>query len=199
LAIGFVSTADYSLLPPLVRRFRRRRPGVSLSLRELTGDRQLALIASGELDLGFAIAPVAAPGLATRTVHREPLIAALPARHRLAGRRAVAARELGDEDFILFPRPLAPGLYDLVIAACGRAGFVPTIAQEAVQMQTILGLVAAGLGVALVPACMAKLGRPDLAFATLRPPSGVVETVAAWRSDDRSPVLARPPAAVPRP
>jgi DNA-binding transcriptional LysR family regulator len=190
LSIGFVSTADYSLLPPLVRRFRARHPDVALTLRELTGDRQLALLAGGELDLGLAIAPSAADGLTMRPVLREPLIAALPARHRLARTRRIATRSLARDGFVLFPRVLAPGLHDLVIARCQADGFAPRIAQEAIQMQTILGLVAAGLGVALVPACMAKLRRPDVAYVPLGGAGQPVETVAMWRVDDRSPVLA---------
>lgn len=191
LAIGFVSTADYSLLPPLVRRFRARQPDIELALRELTGDRQLALLAAGELDLGLMITPPKVDGLNMRPIFREPLIAALPATHRLASRRRrIDARDLAGDGFILFPRVLAPSLHDLVIAVCQRAGFAPRIAQEAIQMQTILGLVAADLGVALVPACMANLRRPHVVYARLASPGVPVETVAVWRAEDRSPVLA---------
>jgi DNA-binding transcriptional LysR family regulator len=190
LAIGFISTVDYSFLPHLVRQFRQRFSGVALTLRELTADRQQALLLAGELDIGFSVLPSAAPELVLRPVFREPLIAAVPASHRLArGRRRVAMRALADDDFILFPRVLAQGLYDLVIDACQRAGFTPRIAQEAVQMQTILGLVAAGLGVALVPACMAKLGRPDVKYLALDRRGTVVETSARWRADNISPAL----------
>lgn len=190
LAIGFVTTADYSVLPRLVRRFRERRPDVTLTLRELTADRQLALLAAGELDLGFMIAPPTVKELAARRVLRETLIAALPAHHRLARtRRPVDLADLAQDGFILFPRDLAPGLYDLVIATCRDAGFAPRVAQEAIQMQTILGLTAAGLGIALVPACMANLRRPDVAYVSLRGARAPVETCAVWRADDESPVL----------
>jgi DNA-binding transcriptional LysR family regulator len=124
-------------------------------------------------------------------VLREPLIAALPTTHRLArARRYIGARDLADDGFILFPRALAPGLYDLSIAVCQRAHFTPRLAQEAIQMQTILGLVAAGLGVALVPACMAKLGRPDVRYMPLKPAGATVETAAVWRADNASEALA---------
>jgi DNA-binding transcriptional LysR family regulator len=189
LTIGFVSTADYSLLPPLVRRFRARHPGIGLTLRELTGDRQLEQLAQGGLDLGLMYGPLQASGLVGRTVLRERLIAALPAAHPLARRRAVAATALRDDGLILFPRALAPGLYDQAIGICQRAGFAPRIVQEAVQMQTILGLVAAGLGAALVPACMALLKRPDVAYLPLAPAGPQVETIAVWRAGDASPVL----------
>jgi DNA-binding transcriptional LysR family regulator len=190
LTIGFVSTVDYSILPPLVRRFRQKYPGITLKLLELTGDRQQALLQSGELDLGLSILPSPASDLTMRPVFREPLIAAVPASHRLAGRRRTALRSLALEPFIQFPRVLAPGLYDLAIAACQKAGFTPHLAQEAIQMQTILGLVAAGLGVALVPQCMSKLQRPDVRYLALDARGFEVETVALWQTENRAPALA---------
>jgi len=190
LAIGFVSTVDYSILPPLVRRFRQKHPGIALNLLELTGDRQQALLQSGELDLGLSILPSPVAGLTMRPVFREPLIAAVPANHRLAGRRRAALRSLAHEPFMQFPRELAPGLYDLAIAACQKAGFTPHLAQEAIQMQTILGLVAAGLGVAVVPKCMSKLQRSDVRYLALDARGFEVETVALWQTENRAPALA---------
>ena len=190
LSIGFVSTVDYSILPPLVQRFRAAHPDVALTLRELTVDRQQALLLGGELDLGLSIAPPHDRDLVIRPVLREPLIVALPATHRLARTRGrIRTRDLAGDGFILFPRALAPGLFDLAIAVCQRAGFAPRLAQEAIQMQTILGLVAAGLGVALVPACMAKLGRPDVRYKPLDPAGAMVGTAAVWRADNASPAL----------
>jgi DNA-binding transcriptional LysR family regulator len=190
LSIGFVSTADYSILPPLVRSFRRKHPGVALKLLELTGDLQQALLLSGELDLGLSALPTPAPKLMARPVFREPLIAAVPASHALTKDvRRIHLRTLAHEDFILFPRALAPGLYDLVIAACQRAGFTPRLAQEAIQMQTILGLVAAGLGVAVVPHCMSKLERGDVRYLALDSTDFVVETSALWQAGNEAPAL----------
>lgn len=200
LAVGFVSTADYSLLPALVHRFRTRHPGVSLTLRELTGDRQIDQLSAGELDLGLMIAPPRIAGLVERTVLREPLIAALPASHRFARLgRSIAVQDLSGEGFVLFPRAMAPGLYDALIALCQQAGFAPRLAQEAIQMQTILGLVAGGLGVSLVPACMAKLRRPGVAYVRLSTSERSIETAAVWRADDKAPALAALLAALPNP
>lgn len=199
LAIGFVSTVDYSFLPPLVRRFRQKHPGIALKLLELTGDRQQALLQSGELDLGLSILPSPAAGLTTRPVFREPLVAAVPANHPLAARRRTTLRSLSAEPFIQFPRELAPGLYDLAIAACQKSGFTPHLAQEAIQMQTILGLVAAGLGVALVPHCMSKLQRPGVRYLALDASGFEVETVALWHSDNRAPALTVLTAELPAP
>jgi DNA-binding transcriptional LysR family regulator len=103
--------------------------------------------------------------------------------------RKIRLRTLAHEDFILFPREFAPGLYDLVIAACQSAGFTPRLAQEAIQMQTILGLVAAGLGVAVVPHCMSKLERSDVRYLALDSTDFVVETSALWQASNEAPAL----------
>lgn len=199
LTIGFVSTVDYSILPPLVRRFRQKHPGVALKLLELTGDRQQALLQSGEVDLGLSILPSPMRGLTLRPVLCEPLIAAVPVNHRFAVHRRIALRVLSSEPFVQFPRELAPGLYDLAIAACRMAGFTPHLAQEAIQMQTIVGLVAAGLGVALVPRCMSRLQRSDVRYLALDARGFEVETVALWHSENRAPALAALVADLPPP
>jgi DNA-binding transcriptional LysR family regulator len=191
LTVGFVSTVDYSVLPTLVRRFRRKWPGVALRLLELTSDRQQAMLLAGDLDLGLSILPSPVAGLRARPVLREPLIAAVSSTHPLTGtRRRVRIDALRDDGFVIFPRTLAPGLYDLIFACCRRAGFTPHLAQEAIQMQTILGLVAAGVGVAVVPACMATLQRPDVRYLHLTPVRNVVETSAIWHAENGSPALA---------
>lgn len=190
LAIGFVSTVDYSILPTLVGRFRSKHPGVDLSLLEMTGDRQQEALRTGELDLGLSILPTAASDLKTRPILREPLILAVSAKHVLAARRRpVDPARLSDERFVVFPRPLAPGLFDATIGVCRQAGFTPRVAQEAVQMQTILGLVAAGLGIALVPACMENLQRSDVRYLKLAPVAGTIETAAQWHVHNKSPAL----------
>ena len=200
LSIGFVSTADYSFLPGVVRNFRRKHPGVALNLLELTNDLQQALLLSGELDLGLSVLPLATKELKARPVFREPLIAAVPASRALVKRAGrMRLRALAAEGFILFPRELAPGLYDLIIAACQGAGFTPRLAQEAIQMQTILGLVAAGLGVAVVPHCMSRLQRKDVRYLALDAAGFVVETSALWQADNASPTLANLLAELPTP
>ncbi len=199
LAIGFVSTADYSILPPLVRRFRRKYPDVALTLLELTADRQKTLLLSGELDLGLSLLPMATRGLTARPVFLERLIAAVPASRAQRSVGKIRLKALADEDFIMFPRELAPGLHDLIIAACQQAGFTPRLAQEAIQMQTILGLVAAGLGVAIVPHCMSGLERSGVRYLTLDSTDFIVETAALWQTGNESPALAALLAELPTP
>jgi DNA-binding transcriptional LysR family regulator len=123
---------------------------------------------------------------------REPLVAALPQRHSLArGRGPLPLARLKDAPFILFPRHMAPGLYDDVVGFCRKAGFSPRVEQEAVQMQTIVSLVSAGLGVALIPASMRNLGRTGVVYRRLRESSPLTEIALAWRTGDQRPAVTR--------
>ena len=156
LRLAFVSSIAYGPLPEWLRSFRASHPQVQLLLREATLDVQLAAFAADEIDAGFVLhAPGAAPaGFATWTALSEPLVVALPERHPLASARPAAGLRLAQvaaEPLVIFPRLIAPSLYDAVLAACRAQGATPQIAQEAIQMQTIVNLVSAGMGVAWVP------------------------------------------------
>ena len=186
LAIGFVSTAAYNVLPRLLPRFRARRPGVRVVLREATSDVQPPALVAGDLDLGFLIPSTGDPALAYLPVHRERLIAALP-----AGRRWPAvpdARRLAREPLILFPRAVAPSLHDAVLGWCRQGGVEPSIEQEAIQMQTIVSLVAAGMGISLVPASLAHLKRTGVVYRPLDGGGPTVSIALAWRRADDSPL-----------
>ncbi|MEO8484720.1 MAG: LysR family transcriptional regulator [Betaproteobacteria bacterium] len=186
LAIGFVSTAAYNVLPRIVPAFRAQRPGVRLALREATSDVQAPALVSGEIDVGFLIPGPANPVLSYLPLHRESMIAALPARRRWPAR--VPVRSLASEPFILFPRDVAPELHDAIVALCRRAGFVPRIGQEAIQMQTIVSLVAGGMGVSLVPASLEHMRRDGVVYRRLAERSPSVEIGLAWRASDGSPL-----------
>lgn len=186
LAIGFVSTAAYNVLPRLVPAFRARRPGVRLVLREGTSDALVPALLSGDLDVGFVIGATVPPGLVYVPLHREPWIAALPAVRRWPTR--VALRRLAREPFILFPREIAPGWHDAIVALCRSAGFSPRVGQEAIQMQTIVSLVAGGMGVALVPASLERLRRDGVVYRRLAERSPDTEVGLAWRAADDSPL-----------
>ena len=186
LSIGFVSTAAYNVLPRIVPAFRARRPGVRLALREATSDVQPAALASGELDVGFLIPGSRDPALAYAPLHREPLVAALPARRRWPVR--VSLRSLAGEAFILFPREVAPELHDAIVSLCRKAGFAPRIGQEAIQMQTIVSLVAGGMGVSLVPASLEHMRRDGVVYRPLAERGPRVEIGLAWRAADDSPL-----------
>lgn len=192
LRIGFVTIADYSVLPGLLSRFKAAHPGVSLALRELVTETQLEALGAGDLDLGFVLPPLPAREVESIAVNREPLVVALPARHRLARERgALGVRALAEEPFVMVPANLARGLSDVVLGVCARAGFAPRIAQEAVQMQTVVSLVSSGLGVAIVPASLLNLRRSGVVYRPVRDRHPRIELRLAWRRDARSDPLDR--------
>jgi DNA-binding transcriptional LysR family regulator len=190
LRLGFVSLADFGVLPALLKAYKSARPGVALALREMLSPDQATALAAGELDFGLLLPPVVPPSAGADLEHvvvqRERFVAALPARHRLAregGRNAgrLAVRELAEEAFVMAPREIAPGLHDIVAALTARAGFAPRVAQEAIQMQTVVSLVSSGLGVALVPASVANLGRRGVAYRELADAHPKLDLWLAWR------------------
>jgi DNA-binding transcriptional LysR family regulator len=190
LAIGFISVADYNVLPVVLREFRRRFPLVNLTLRESTTDAQIRDLAAGRIDVGFMLPPINEPSLESVAILREPLIAALPEKHPLARKRGkLALEKLKDAPFILFPRPNAPGLYDDVVSCCRAAGFSPRVEQEAIQMQTIVSLVSAELGVALIPASLTNLQRTGVTYKALQGGSPLTEVHLVWRRGDDLPAL----------
>ena len=193
LTLAFVSTADYSILPPLLREFREAFPHVQIDLRESTSDLQLEQLAQGQIDAGLLIPPLpdqAKRGLDYLPVLTEPLILAAPSGHkalRVKGKLRLSA--LSDLPLIIFPRRISPGFHDTILACFRNAGQTPHIGQEAIQMQTIVGLVSAGMGVALVPQSVSNLKRPGVDYRELEDATSQIETGLAWRKDNTSPVL----------
>jgi DNA-binding transcriptional LysR family regulator len=183
LRIGFVSLADYGVLPGLLKDYKGARPGVTLALREMLSPEQSAALAAGELDFGLLLPPVPeAPALEHFVVQRERFVVALPARHRLARRAGkVAVRELEGEPLVMIPRDIAPGLYDIVAGLVQRAGLSLDVAQEAIQMQTVVSLVSSGLGAAIVPASVANLGRRGVAYREIADAHPRLDVWLAWR------------------
>lgn len=191
LVVGFVGSAAYNILPAILRTFRTTVPAVSLELHELTTDQQLEWLRAGRLDVGFLRPPIEDLRFCLEVILQEPLVIALPDTHPLAENAAISLKLIASEPFILFPRPLAPGLYDQIISLCQRAGFSPHVVQEAIQMQTIVSLVAAELGVAIVPASLRHLQRTGVVYKTLREPTPMAEIAMIWRCDQRSPTVQR--------
>ncbi|MGF6843651.1 DNA-binding transcriptional LysR family regulator [Paraburkholderia youngii] len=214
LSLAFVSTADYGLLPLLLRDFGARHPRVRLELTEATSDVQVEELVAGRIDAGLVIAPLPsrhASQLSWLPIAREPLVIAMstemarglqgsvnkngkskpnedPAAEWLD--TPVSLRDLGDAPLVIFPRRLAPGFYDIIMDCYGVAGLAPRIGQEAIQMQTIVSLVSAGMGVALVPQSLRNLRRTGVVYRPLSESVPAIETGLVWRTDEVSPVLA---------
>lgn len=190
LRIGFVHSALYGAVPPLLRRFRQQAPGVQLSIRELVTSELVEAVGEDRLDVAFVRPPVD-EALAEQTVEREPLVAVLPDDHPLAALPEIGLPMLSGEPFVLFPRPLGEGLWDVIVQACLGAGFTPGIAQESPQIHTIVGLVAAGVGVTLVPASVRRLALPGVRYVALVPSPPTVRLTVIWAPDRAFPALER--------
>lgn len=193
LALSFVSTAGLGLLPDMLRRYRAARPDVTLALQESTSDVQFEDLLAGRIDAGFVIplpGSTLDPALDYLTLVEEPLVLCAPSGlEALAQPGPVRLRDLPPLPLVIFPRTLAPGLHDAILACFRAAGLSPAIGQEAIQMQTIVSLVSGGMGLALVPQSVSNLMRPGVEYRALQDPTPLAETGLAWRRDNDSPVL----------
>lgn len=192
LDVGFVPSAANAALPPLLRSFAAGHPDVHLRLREMSPDDLVRALHDRRLDLAVLYLPFADDALEQHVVAREHFVVALPAGHELAATGAgVPVAALAEEPFVLPARHGMPGLHAKVLDLCREAGFTPRAVQEDVWLvQTIVGLVAARVGVALVPANAQAMGGGLVVYRPLAPPDAAsVELAAIWRRDDRSPVL----------
>lgn len=193
LSLAFVSSADYSVLPPLLRAYQTAYPQVAIQLQEATSDLQLDELLQGRIDAGLLIPPLpdkAKAALDYLPVLAEPLILAAPSGlDVLQTPGPVRLQDLPPLPLIIFPRAISPGLHDVIVGVFRAAGITPQIGQEAIQMQTIVSLVSAGMGMALVPQSVSNLMRPGVEYRALSAPTPLVETGLAWRRDNASPVL----------
>jgi DNA-binding transcriptional LysR family regulator len=190
LAIGFVGSSMYSFVPELLRTFREQSPDIALRLHELGTSEQLRRLEDGRLDVGFLRLPRERPGLKVRTVLEEPVVVALPDAHPLAGRPRLTLADLEGQPLVLLTRAGAPGLRDALDDAIDRLGGEERIAQEVPGMQTVVGLVAAGVGISLVPESVHELTRRGVVYRPLDGDAPRVRLAMAWREADSSPVLA---------
>lgn len=189
LTIGFTSSVVYDILPAILYQFRQHFPQVDLVLQELTTTQQEEALHHHRIEIGFCHPPLKDSRLSLEYILQEPLVVALPETHPLATETAVSIGSLANESFILFPRPLGPGLYDQIVSFCEQANFSPKVMQEAIQMQTIIGLISAEMGVALVPASLQSLQRAGVVYRPLQSATPQVETAMVWRPDSTSSVL----------
>lgn len=197
MALGFTSSASFHpFVPRLIRDFRAAYPLVALSLEESGTGELVAALAAERLDAAFVRSPIGdAAGIAVASLLEENMAAALPAGHRLAAPGQVAPlalAALAPETFILYRRPVGPGLYDAIIAACQRAGFSPQIGQQAPRMLATLSLVAAGLGVTLVPQSMQLMRLDGVVYRPLDAASTPVAPLnLAYRRSEGSAAVRR--------
>ena len=189
LNLGFVGSATYDVLPGVLREFLQAAPHVDLTLSEMTVHVQIEALTEKRIDIGLLRLPARTEGLVFRTIAREPLYVALPGSHRLAQLTAVPLSALSEEAFVLYPDHPRPSWTEFVIGLCQQAGFRPVVVQRTVEIQTTLSLVAAGIGVSIVPKCIGNLQRKDVVFRRLAGVRARTELLAAYREHDPSPVV----------
>ncbi|HWF00019.1 MAG TPA: LysR family transcriptional regulator [Caulobacteraceae bacterium] len=174
LAIGFTSSAGlHPFVSAALRRHRRQAPDVRLSLEEAGTGELVEGLEAGRLNGAFVRSPSAAP-FRVIEILEEPMIAAMPDRPEARTAAALRLGDLAGADFVLYRRPSGPGLYDAILAACRSAGFSPRVVQEAPRLTATLALVAAGMGVSIVPASLSRLALEGVAFRVIEEAPGLV-------------------------
>ena len=191
LRIGFTAASAYRFLPDLITALRAHLPEVDLVLQEMVSGEQVEALLSGQIDAGLLRPPVAQPELAAMQVDAEPLLAALPARHRLARQTSVTLADLDGQDFVMYAPGESRYFHDLLVMLFTAANVRPRFMQQLGQIHSMLALVRAGLGVALVPAAAAALRYHDVRLRPIvlqRP--APVELFLVWRHTAENPLLA---------
>jgi DNA-binding transcriptional LysR family regulator len=189
LTIAYAASVMHMALPRIIQAFRKEFPDVRLELRELPTSSQIIELRAGELDVGFLRQTARDPELMTETMMTENLVLAISKHHELAARKHLRLEDVANEDFVLFPRDLAPGLYAHVLAVCAEVGVHPRVVQTSRELYTTISLVEAGLGVTIIPESVQQMGWRGVRYYPIKSPLAATRIDAAWRADNRSPIL----------
>jgi len=190
LRIGFVSTAGSEIVPNIVREFRQLNPAVEFSLRNILTAEQVHMLETGSLDIGFLRVPIGEhSALDIVVVHREPFVLVVPSSHKLAKRKRVWLREVAGQDFVMYERTYAPGFHDLMVGILRDAGIVPNVTQTAVEIPTLISLVASGMGITIMPASVVKHYVASVVACNILDRIPMTEIGMAVRKGPRAPVV----------
>ncbi|MBJ3816177.1 LysR family transcriptional regulator [Shimwellia pseudoproteus] len=181
LRLGFTSSAPFiTSVSETLSAFRQHYPDVHIQTREINTRVQITLLNDGELDIGLMRNTQLPDSLACMPILREPLLAMVHHSHPLAGRAVISLDELASEPFVFFDPHVGTGLYDDILGLLHRYGVVPKITQEVGEAMTIIGLVAAGLGVSILPASFRRVQLHEMAWVPLHEPEAVSEMWLVW-------------------
>jgi DNA-binding transcriptional LysR family regulator len=191
LAVGFVDTSAYGGMPPRIfRRFRARFPGIALELVQLTSVNQWQALRDDRIQIGFVYhLPVGDPFVASRAVHEDEVVLALPRGHRLTGRRGLALADLRGEGFVWFPRAVSPRYHDMVTAACRAGGLDMQVIQEADHDATVMSLVASGMGITFAVGAWRHVKPASVVLRRVRDLRIPLQVSAIWRRDREGPAV----------
>jgi DNA-binding transcriptional LysR family regulator len=192
LRVGFTFSTPFTpLFAKVVRRYRQQYPGVLLTLQEMATLPQLAKIEARELDVGF-VRPASMPlpsTVALTMLRRDPLRLVLPADGRLARKKTVTVKDLADQAFVVFPKEAGTGIYHQIFDMCRAAGFSPTIAMEAGEPSTIIGLVAAGCGISVLPSSFEGIHMEGVVYRPLADPAATTSMLLARHAEGGGPLV----------
>jgi len=183
ITLGFLHSSTYGLLPGILQRFRNLYPDIDLDLREMHMHEQAEALAKGAIDLALTRPVRFAAGIASQTVLHEPFVVAVPARNELATVSSIRLARLAQERFVMFPQSTSPLFHRSILRMCEAAGFTPLVEQTATQVHTVIGLVSAAMGVAIVPATARNLQISGVAFLRIEDEPPPVSIVLAWQSE----------------
>lgn len=190
LNLGFVPITDFSVLPSTVSYFKSLFPQVSVQLHQLDVDAQIREIEAENIDIGLVTSINSDSTISFTSLFEEGLILAVPENHYLnKSERDMSLSMLAKEKFIMTPRSLSPGLHDIVLSYCLEAGFTPSVSQYANQLQTVIGLVSSGLGIALVPQSMQSFKRNGVVYLEPKEKSPRLSIGLCHRQKDNNPVI----------
>lgn len=185
--VAFVGSITYSWLPAIIRTYRDRYPGVAIKIRsEMDTVAQIQALLMNEIDIGLLRPPVDNANLMTQQVSEEPLIVALPSVHALSDRGEIPLELLAEEEFITYSSSLGTSTRKAVIAACLDCNFHPRIHQTVSETHTLVSLVSAGIGVALVPASTEQFKVDGVVYRQLAEPRKTIRLAMAWRRSDEN-------------
>jgi DNA-binding transcriptional LysR family regulator len=192
IVIGISPETDWAFLGRALRLFREHASSVDVLFQNLTPEDQIAALRAGLIDIGFVGLPIEAEGVISEVTGRERLVAAISEQHPMARRDRIGLRDLSKEAYTLWPRHLSPGSYDHLLAIFQRAGFGPPITMEGglPSTETVLGMVAAGLTVALVDPAIQLRAMPGVVFRPIEDHEVFTESGVIYRHDDPSPLVA---------
>lgn len=191
LEIGFVGSATYSVLPEILKRHRAICPEIDLRLHPMNTSELRAALLERRIQAAFARPDIGDPEIGNQLVLEEPLVVALPDGDPLVAKAELELQDLQDRAFVLYPQYPRPSFADQILSLCWQSGFAPQVAQETMDVQTALALVAVGVGISMVPASVERSHRVGVAYRLLagRPP--MTRLSLSYRADDRSKTLLR--------
>jgi DNA-binding transcriptional LysR family regulator len=196
LRVGFTSSTPFTpLFAATINRYRAQYPAVTLTLHEMATGLQLEAIGQRNLDLGFMRPPDGAedadtytPTLRFAKLRKDPLVVVLPTAHALASKARIALKELAGTPFVMYPHTAGTGIHPQILRLCRTAGFVPRVALEAGEASTIIGLVAAGCGVSILPATFERIHMDGVCYRTISDAGATTPLLLAQRKGEHAPL-----------